>query len=132
MEVVGVSVEVLGAATGDLLAGVSSVGGMSTLSMMWMIPLLAMTSAVATVASFTITPPSETVTSTESPLRVSTLPLDNPELRALAATTWYLRISTSWSMFSGSRRFSTVPSGRAAKASLVGAKQKIMVRTSDE
>ena len=84
-----------------------------------------MMSADVTVASFTITPPSETVTLTESPLSVSTLPSDKPELGALAATTWYLRMPVSWSIFSGRRRLSTVPSGSSANASLVGATERI-------
>ncbi|MNE96063.1 hypothetical protein D3C80_1942240 [compost metagenome] len=40
---------------------------------------------------------------------------------ASAATTWQVRTLVSWALFSGFRSVSTVPFGRAAKASLVGA-----------
>ena len=37
-------------------------------------------------------------------------------------TTWYLRIATSFALFSGFKRLSTVPAGSLAKAASVGAK----------
>jgi len=49
------------------------------------------------------------------------MPFSREVLGTFPATTWYLRISPSFSLFSGRSRSSSVPSGRAAKASLVGA-----------
>ena len=50
----------------------SSAGGMRTLSMTWIIPLLALTSAVVTVASPIFTTPSTTVNEATSPFTIST------------------------------------------------------------
>ena len=49
------------------------VGGSSTLSITWMTPFDAATSAVVTVASLTVTPPSAGFTSTVSPCTVAGL-----------------------------------------------------------
>ena len=62
---------------------VSSAGvppGKRTLSMTCIIPLQAMTSGVITLASFTVTPSSDTVTSTVAPIDVSTGPVVSDEL----------------------------------------------------
>ena len=61
---------------------------------MWITPLLAVTSAVVTVASLIITEPPETVNEASSPFSIVTV---NPSVTALEATfplrTWYVRIS---------------------------------------
>ena len=48
-----------------------SAGGINTLSITWMIPFEAITSAEVTVASFTMTDPSDTVNARSSPLSAS-------------------------------------------------------------
>ena len=47
---------------------------------------------------------------------VAIMPLLRSVDITLPATTWYVRIAVSWSLFSGFNRFSTVPSGNAANA----------------
>ena len=79
------------AATLEDVVGLDKLGASSTLSMTWITPLLAIMSAMITLASFTMTPESETVTVTDSPLRVSYSPLAKLELGASTPRTWYLR-----------------------------------------
>ena len=73
-----------------------SAGGIRTLSMTCITPLLAITSGVVTLASLTITDPFSTVKVTLSPLNIST---ERPSVTALDSTeptnTWYVRISVS-------------------------------------
>ena len=102
------------------VSGSSSAGGRRTASMTWITPLQAIISGMITLESLILTPSSK-LTVTEAPLSVSTSPLTRSVLRTSAATTWYVRMPVSASIFSGRRRVSTVASGRAAKASLVGA-----------
>jgi len=109
----------MGVAAG-LSTASTSAGGRRTESMTWMIPLLAIISGTMTLASFTETSAPEIATSTGSPFSVSISPLDRYVLRAFAGTTWYRRMSLRRLMFSGNSRDSTVPSGRARTASLVG------------
>ena len=105
----------------SVAAGSSSSGGIRTASMTWIIPLQATISAVMTFESLILTPLSK-FTVTDSPLSVSTsCPFTRSVLATSEAMTWYVRISVSLSIFSGRSRLSTVPSGRAANASFVGA-----------
>ena len=60
-----------------------SAGGIRTLSMTWIIPFEAITSADVTVASFTMTLPSVIVNERSSPLSAST---DRPSLTSEDAT----------------------------------------------
>ena len=60
-----------------------SAGGIITLSITWIIPFEAITSADVTVASFTMTDPPDTVNETSSPLSDST---DNPSVTSEDAT----------------------------------------------
>ena len=60
-----------------------SAGGISTLSITWMIPFEAITSAEVTVASFTMTDPSDTVNDRSSPLSASA---DIPSVTSEEAT----------------------------------------------
>jgi len=96
----------------------SGVGGMSTASITWMTPLQAGTSGMITLESLTFTPSSRLI-STSAPLTVATGPLVRSPLSTLPETTWYVKILVRAGM--SSRRPSTVPSGRSAKASSVGA-----------
>ena len=57
-----------------------SAGGIKTLSMTWTTPLLALTSAVVTVASLIITEPPETVNEASSPFSIVTV---RPSVTAL-------------------------------------------------
>ena len=80
-------------------------------------------SALVTVAPFTITLPSSTFSFSSLPLTVLAELMPATSLAiALAGTTWYVRIATSFSLFSGLSRSSTVPAGSLANASSVGAK----------
>mmetsp|Transcript_11879 Transcript_11879/g.26004 ORF Transcript_11879/g.26004 Transcript_11879/m.26004 type:complete len:250 (+) Transcript_11879:191-940(+) len=106
---------------GSVTVMLVSSGGRSTLLMTWIIPLDAIMSAITTSASLTFTPAPDKSIATVSPSRVSRSVLVSEELRALAATTWYLSMAISLSLFSGRSKVSKVPAGRAAKASLVGA-----------
>merc|ERR1719273_2168177 len=94
-----------------------------TLSMTWMTPLLAMTSAATTLTVLppylTWTPPSSVLTkSMTSPPMVSTGPLVTAAAGTLAVTTC---LSTITLAASGDK-LSNVPSGNLAKASSDGAK----------
>ena len=60
-----------------------SAGGIRTLSITWMTPLDAITSADVTVASFTMTDPSDTVNDRSSPLSASA---DMPSVTSEAVT----------------------------------------------
>ena len=60
-----------------------SAGGISTVSITWMIPFEAITSAEVTVASFTMTDPSDTVNVRSSPLSASA---DIPSVTSEEAT----------------------------------------------
>src|SRR6056297_1360266 len=96
--------------------------GSNTLSITWMTPLLVMMSALTTLASLILTP-SQVLILTYLPASVSAFFSFITFLAVtLPATTWYLRISTSLSLFSGFSKLATVPSGSAANASSVGAK----------
>ena len=99
-----------------------SAGGIITLSITWIIPFEAITSADVTVASFTMTDPPDTVNETSSPLSDST---DNPSVTSEDATapliTWYSRMSVRVAFSSSvSNEERSIPA--AANASSVGAK----------
>ena len=99
----------------------SSAGGISTLSMTWITPLDAGTSASTTVASLTMTE-SPTVKERSSPLTAAaTSPSVTAEEGTSPATTWYssmsLRVAFSSSVSNADK---SIPA--AAKASSVGAK----------
>ena len=102
-------------------SSVTSAGGMRTLSITWMTPLDAGTSASTTFASLTITP-SPTVKDRSSPL---TAAADMPSVTAddgtAPETTWYSRMSVSAALPSTvSSAARSIPA--AANASSVGAK----------
>ena len=58
---------------------------------------------------------------TVSPSTVLTLPDLSVVERTSPGTTWYVKILTSWALFSGFNNVSTVPLGNFAKAASVGA-----------
>ena len=98
-----------------------SAGGMSTLSITWMTPLEARTSAVVTVASPILTVPSATVKVASSPFSMVTV---RPSVTADDWTdpeyTWYVRMSASVAFSSSvSNDARSIPA--AAKAASVGA-----------
>ncbi len=96
--------------------------GINTVSITWVIPLLEITSAVSTIADPLII--SLPFTRVKVSFFPSTVVRVSPSVRSsevnLPATTWYVRISVRVFLFSGFRRFSTVPAGSFANASLVG------------
>merc|ERR1712039_968926 len=99
-----------------------SAGGRRTPSMMCATPFEARLSAPTTLAVLAYTSPLVTVTRRSLPSTVVTTcsgcrSVDN----TWAGSTWYVRMSTSEALFSGFNKLSKVPSGRAPKASLVGA-----------
>jgi len=106
----------------------SPAGGSRTPSMMWATPFDALLSAPTTVlkslpSGLTNTPLRVLYTCTLLPSTVFTLwknfrSVDNTS----DPKTWYVRMSTNVSLFSGFRSVSRVPSGKAANPSLVGAK----------
>ena len=87
-----------------------------------MIPLDAVTSAMVTLASLTMTPPSATVNATSSPLAmVAAIPSVTAEDGTEPAYTWYSRMSVRVALPSSlSRAARSIPA--AANASSVGAK----------
>src|SRR3954447_10081344 len=91
--------------------------------MTWMTPLLAMMSALTTLAPLTMTPcvASTLRLAASTVLTCSVLPARSA-LVTLPGTTWYVRICVTLALFSGFSRLSSVPAGRAAKAASVGAK----------
>ena len=100
----------------------SSAGGISTLSMTWITPLDAITSAEVTFASLTATTPLVTVKDRSSPLSASAvIPSVTSEAVTSPLTTWYssmsLRVAFSSSVSNADK---SIPA--AAKASSVGAK----------
>merc|ERR1719331_1577172 len=103
---------------------VVGVGGMSTVSMMCTTPFVAAMSAAMTLESpLTRTPAEEDVTNTSSPCSVFTFCVGLRSLLYTAApdTTWYVRMSTSLSLFLGSNKLLSVASGSLANAALDGA-----------
>merc|ERR1719469_189320 len=109
-------------------ASTSPAGGNKTPSMMWATPLEALLSAPTTVlkslpSGLTNTPLRVLYTCTLLPSTVATLWKYFKSVdRTWDGSTWKVRMSTNVSLFSGFRRVSRVPSGKAAKPSLVGAK----------
>ena len=103
-------------------ASVMPAGGISTLSITWMTPFDAITSAVVTFASLTMTAPSVTVKERSSPLRAcAVIPSVTSDAVTEANTTWYRRISLRVEFFSAvSNVVRSIPA--AANASSVGAK----------
>ena len=103
-------------------ASVMPAGGMSTLSMTWMTPLDAVTSAVVTFASLTMTSPFVTVKERSSPLSAcAVIPSVTSEAVTEAKTTWYRRMSLRVEFSSSvSNVDRSIPA--AANASSVGAK----------
>merc|ERR1739848_778938 len=107
----------------------SWLGGSITVSMMCATPLVAKLSAAATVASSleptltnVLSPSGSARTWSFLPSTVATCWYTFKSVDSTwAGSTWYVKMSTSWSLFSGLSKVSTVPSGRAPKASLVGA-----------
>jgi len=99
-------------------------GGKSTLLMMWITPLLAITSAFVTVASFTFTVVPSIVMVNFAPFTVSAvIPLDKSLLRTFPLTTWYFRILVSSALLARSASAVVFKAARAAaNASSVGAK----------
>ena len=95
--------------------------GVRTLSITWITPLLVFTSAMDTVASFTITPPS-TVNASGWPLTAfADMQSVTAEAGTSPLTTWYSRISVSAAFPSGvSRAARSMPA--SANAWSVGAK----------
>jgi len=108
----------------------SWLGGSITVSMMCATPLVAKLSAAATVASSleptrtrVLSPSGNARTWSFLPSTVATCWYTFKSVESTwAGSTWYVKMSTSWSLFSGLSKVSRVPSGRAPKASLVGAK----------
>ena len=101
----------------------SSDYGRMTLSITWITPLDASMSTARTLAALTMTPLSLTFTVASLPFTVlADVNFTTSLARTLPATTWYVRTATSFSLFSGSNRLSTVPAGNLANASSVGAK----------
>ena len=96
---------------------------MSTASMMWTTPLDASTSAVVTLALLIKMSLLTVLTVTVLPSTVLSICMS---MRSLACTaplaTWYVSRSTSCALFSGLSRLARTPLGRAANASLLGAK----------
>ena len=97
-----------------------SAGGMSTLSITWMTPFDAGTSASTTLASLTMTP-SATVNERSSSLTaVAVMPSVTADAGTEPETTWYSRISVSVALPSTvSNAARSIPA--AANASSVGA-----------
>src|SRR5436190_19231164 len=90
--------------------------------MTWITPLDDSMSALVTVAPPTMTLSPTTFNDSSFPFTVFAEDIPATSLAiALAATTWYVRTATSFSLFSGLRRYSTVPAGSLANASSVGA-----------
>lgn len=91
--------------------------------MTWITPLLALISVAVTLASLTMTPPLSALMVTCLPLTVAAdVNFTTCAAVTFPATTWQVSIAASFSLFSGLSRFSTVPAGSFANASLVGAK----------
>merc|ERR1719183_2176288 len=99
--------------------------GMSTVSMMCTTPFVAATSAVTTLELPLMTTPAaaEDVTNTVWPCSVFTFCVAFKSLLNTAApdTTWYVRMSTSLALFSGSNKLASVALGSLANAALDGA-----------
>ena len=103
-------------------------GGIITLSITWIIPLLAGTSASTTVAASapTVTTPSVTVTVGSSPFAAVTVFAPSVgQLMQFLQTTWYRRMSASAAI---SSRWCNLKADSAAEnASSVGAKTVIVI-----
>ena len=92
---------------------------------MWMTPLEHSMSVVVTLAPSTMTPSLPTLMVISAPLTVGTLApsmVTTVLAITLPDTTWYVRMSVSFALFSGLMSSSTVPAGSLAKAASVGAK----------
>src|SRR5271166_5911172 len=96
--------------------------GIRTASMTWITPLLASMSVLMTFAPPTVTLPASTLMASSLPFKVLALVVVRSAAINLPGRTWYVSTATSFSLFSGLSRFSTVPAGSLAKASSVGAK----------
>ena len=100
--------------------------GRRTESMTWISPFLAGMSVFTTVADPeavpTFTPSVAEIESVPPPAVLASDSLTTSAAATFPGTTWRRRISRSLSLFSGLRSSSTVPAGRYAKASSVGAK----------
>src|SRR5271165_3753355 len=96
--------------------------GIRTPSMTWITPLLASMSVLVTFAPPTVTLPASTLMGSSLPFKVLALVVVRSAAINLPGRTWYVSTATSFSLFSGLSRFSTVPAGSLAKASSVGAK----------
>merc|ERR1719463_829836 len=109
------------------LSAPTSGGGSMTPSMMWATPLLARLSAPVTFFRLLISAPTCTplwvlMTSRCLPSTVATRWYTFKSVdKTCSGSTWEVRMSANCALFSGFRRESTVPAGRAPNASLVGA-----------
>ena len=84
-------------------------------------PLVAMISVATIMASLTIGSASTLKVNVPSLSVVAVRPVDRASAFTSPLTTWYKRMEVKADTFSGSRRHSTSPAGRASKASSVGA-----------
>merc|ERR1719265_1163225 len=104
-------------------SGLASAGGMITLSMMWITPLVHSTSAVVTVALSTFTVLPSIVMVTFAPFTVAAdIPLVKSVLITFPLITWYVRIYLRPSIARSSSLVTLSAVSAAAKAASVGAK----------
>ncbi len=112
---------------GLLIAVLTTLGGNNTLSMMWITPLEAATSAVVTlVVEFKLTPESVltnklTFVLLGPSLKVGTYPLLKALERTSPLTTWYNKMGVNCSADNSSKLLTPKSLNKAVKASLVGA-----------
>lgn len=108
-------------AIGAVAAAFSS--GRRTVSMTWITPLLVTMSAAVSLTPLTRTAPSLKAMAMDSPPRVLAEAFSSAVARGTrAAMTCNFKMATSWALFSGLRRDSSVPLGSLAKAASLGAK----------
>ena len=104
--------------------------GSNTVSITWITPFEAFTSAVVTLALFTITPTASAFTLSDWPLTVGTMPVFTSLAITAPETTWYVRIAFSLGMSFNSA--STVPAGSLANAASVGANSRLRLGSKAE
>ncbi len=101
-------------------------GGIRTVSIAWIIPLVQITLAIITVASFTLRLFPDLVTLIELPSNIWTeagkvMELICADVKLRPLITWYVKIADNFSLFSGLTKSATVPGGNLANAVSVGA-----------
>ena len=98
------------------------ISGIIRLSISWMIPLGQVVSFFTSLAPLIDTPEESLNTEISEPCKVCSFPLFKSDAVILLEMTWYVRMETNASLFSGNKSVSRARGGSFSKASLVGAK----------